>query len=1206
MNFLKKHNIMITKKLNLIIVAITLLFTNLIQSQTISNQWAATDALGRKLMPEKIAGLTRQNKFVGIFYWDWHTEGIAAFDPMGNMTQILAQNPGIELDPNWKNVLPPILWWDEPLFGYYRSTDDWVLRKHAEMLADAGVDAVFFDCTNGTYTWKTAYSKLLPNWTQAQQDGVNAPKIVFMLPFGDIASTTISINEIYKDIYLPQTYKNLWFMWNGKPLIMAYPELEPQPRQTAGLKFTAMAPFTSISASCPSYANNSGNLTFKLFKWNTDYTTSVAATPISSQTFVNYTDNANLVLQFTTQPAGDYLWELCDGTEMVGVWKWTDSTDPVTSYFNGVPVTDGNYSCQILYPPTNYSSLTHGTTHTPVQIFGTGITQARIDSIKNFFTFRPGQPDYVAGPTVGRNDQWGWLENYPQHGYVTKIGGGYEEVTVGVAQNASDDSKGKATGFNTAGTYGRSYTKANGYDTRPDAYLKGLNFQEQWSKAFEIDPDLVFVTGFNEWTAGANPPLSGTFPTYWVWDEYDWERSRDIEPVKSWGNKGDVYYNQLVNNVRKFKGMSASDTVSASKTIDLINLADWNDVKPLYKSYAGNTLHRNSQGQGNTLFYTNTTGRNDIVSAKVARDNSYLYFTVQTANNLTPQTDSKWMRLFIDIDRNKSTGWEGYDFVLNRNSPTDSATIEQSTNAWLWTKVGSASYAINGKTLVLKIKRSILGITDGSSLNLEFKWSDNMQEDGNIMDFYINGDVAPGGRFNYIYKTNWTDDRYLVDEAPIGVNNDIKSELYAGVFDTIPKFNTLKLSQTDYLQTISLPTYTSKNFALNQTGYISVPTKDTYIFTLNTDLLARVYIGGQLVVSSSKTSGQQIGTIQLMPGKHAVKLEYITQAANTQLLDLKMSSSTMPINSIQPTALFKENVTPSVSITFNRPQIYYSPVDSVVIVKAIDLDGSISKVEIYDNNQFISTSNTGSFALKNLNVGTHSMYVMAYDNDGVSTESNFLNFTVKQAFAVPGTIDVLNFMNGKSVTTTTSNDVDGGSSIKVAYGWVEYPINIPVEGTYRITFRVPASSTSKIITLKSNFGTLGTIDVGNTGSSQPWFSVSKDFVLNAGIHNMHLDCASQIIIHHIDFAMGANALETPNALQVNVSPNPSSSDFLVRVRDPQSTLAIYDILGRLVTSMDTKLNSFERRIGQELNPGVYLLVVCSKKGAKQQVKIVKK
>jgi hypothetical protein len=40
-----------------------------------------------------------------------------------------------------------------------------------------------------------------------------------------------------------------------------------------------------------------------------------------------------------------------------------------------------------------------------------------------------------------------------------------------------------------------------------------------------------------------------------------------------------------------------------------------------------------------------------------------------------------------------------------------------------------------------------------SSFRLEFKWSDNMQNDKDPLDWYINGDVAPGGRFNYIYST---------------------------------------------------------------------------------------------------------------------------------------------------------------------------------------------------------------------------------------------------------------------------------------------------------------------------------------------------------------------------------------------------------------------------------------------------------------------
>ncbi len=61
--------------------------------------------------------------------------------------------------PAWKNWRAHYFW-EEPLLGYYSTFDPWVLRKHAEMLADAKVDAVFFDCTNGDLTWDKSYKTL--------------------------------------------------------------------------------------------------------------------------------------------------------------------------------------------------------------------------------------------------------------------------------------------------------------------------------------------------------------------------------------------------------------------------------------------------------------------------------------------------------------------------------------------------------------------------------------------------------------------------------------------------------------------------------------------------------------------------------------------------------------------------------------------------------------------------------------------------------------------------------------------------------------------------------------------------------------------------------------------------------------------------------------------------------------------------------------
>ena len=597
-------------KKNWLLTALFLSFSVLSVAQDVvvnSDHWAATDALGRTVGRYDRA---EKDKQVFMFYWTWHERYDAPGTEVKNNTEIIRQYPEAMQDANhpaWTKKATGNYFWGEPLFGYYRTTDTWVLRKHAELLADAKVDGVFFDCTNGTFTWDASTDSLLYAWDQAQKEGVNVPKIAFMLPFGFSENSLYSLRHLYDRLYSKGKYKNLWLHWNGQPVIMAYPH--------------------------------------------------------------NLTDSE----------------------------------------------------------------------------------QDR--AIKEFFTFRPGQPDYVDGPNPAFPNQWGWLENYPQHGYVPTPDGSYELVTVGIAQNACPETRGHCSAFNKPGSHSRSYSKRKGFDPRPDGYLYGWNFLEQWDRAYELDPKAVFITGWNEWIAGKytreNSPWTGD-PFSFV-DQFDSDRSRDIEPVKTWGDYGDVYYLQLVDRVRKFKGTDAQPTVSAPVSIMPGQWKKWADVQPFYASYKGNTRHRNAKACSQ-YHYVNTTGRNDIVGAKVARDDKFVCFYVETADKLTPSSDAAWMRLFIDADRNKQTGWQGYDFIVNYRNPMGGKAFVQKShqNKWIWHNCGEASMSVNGNKMMLRIPRKVLGM-ERSKLDFEFKWSDNMQDEGNLMDFYVNGDVAPGGRFNYVY-----------------------------------------------------------------------------------------------------------------------------------------------------------------------------------------------------------------------------------------------------------------------------------------------------------------------------------------------------------------------------------------------------------------------------------------------------------------------
>lgn len=190
--------------------------------------WAMTDGLGRTLSLKGDVKEKDNSKFVGLFYWTWHTNFGSWLEPQ-NATEILTEHPEILYDFDSPYWMPDErypdgrpFFWEEPLWGYYLDTDEYILRKNAQLIADAGVDVIFFDCTNGTSTWDESCLKLFEVFGRAKADGVNVPKVAYMLPFGTSEETTISLKHLYDEIYSKELYKDLWFMWDGKPMIMAH------------------------------------------------------------------------------------------------------------------------------------------------------------------------------------------------------------------------------------------------------------------------------------------------------------------------------------------------------------------------------------------------------------------------------------------------------------------------------------------------------------------------------------------------------------------------------------------------------------------------------------------------------------------------------------------------------------------------------------------------------------------------------------------------------------------------------------------------------------------------------------------------------------------------------------------------------------------------------------------------------------------------
>lgn len=192
-----------------------------------SDTWGAVDALGRSLPDSSECGLpptgtsNRDRRFVGIFYFLTHLAPNS--NPIYDNTQIIGKHP------NHPNFGPPYSehWWGKPEFGYYRNDDPWVIRKHLQMLEVAGVDTLVFDVTNGP-TYPQAYRAIFKVMEQMRAEGLHPPKFMFITH----AHTLAVVNKLWQNIYRDGNWKNQWFLWDGKPIILANPaKLTPQFRQ---------------------------------------------------------------------------------------------------------------------------------------------------------------------------------------------------------------------------------------------------------------------------------------------------------------------------------------------------------------------------------------------------------------------------------------------------------------------------------------------------------------------------------------------------------------------------------------------------------------------------------------------------------------------------------------------------------------------------------------------------------------------------------------------------------------------------------------------------------------------------------------------------------------------------------------------------------------------------------------------------------------
>jgi len=361
-----------------------------------------------------------------------------------------------------------------------------------------------------------------------------------------------------------------------------------------------------------------------------------------------------------------------------------------------------------------------------------------------------------------KRNAWPWIDFTLKQQYFRNAAGEKEAMSVSVAQHSGTIRFSDSRIYGDRSNRGRSfypYYEGRAYKgtydlLSEDSYLYGYNFGSQFARAILENVRYVLVTGWNEWVAGRQDPYTdGQNNRVSFVDTCGVEFSRDIEMTR--GYYFDNYYMQLAANIQALKGAVPDVVQDMRKTINITGSFDqWDDVIVTYTDAEGDNKNRDSLGYGYTR-YTDKTGRNDIVKAKVTADNQSLYFYVQTAAPITCyDNNSAWMQLFLNIDGD-TTGWYGYDYLIADTVADDFTLTAVRFTGDTRTAVenaGTVSMQVSGCEMMVEVPLAMLGITDYKNIVLEFKWADSAAGIDAMEDFYCEGDAAPLGRMNWVYR----------------------------------------------------------------------------------------------------------------------------------------------------------------------------------------------------------------------------------------------------------------------------------------------------------------------------------------------------------------------------------------------------------------------------------------------------------------------
>ena len=373
-------------------------------------------------------------------------------------------------------------------------------------------------------------------------------------------------------------------------------------------------------------------------------------------------------------------------------------------------------------------------------------------TLANYFQFKTSQ-----WPTESKkSNAIPWVDfKYPQevHDGWMNVSPAQHSKTVAMSDVGSNPGRGYDFSRWTGGYWGGYWTNAND----SNYVAQGRNYDQQWDTVYNNDSSLnyVFITQWNEWIAGKQATTADSSigrGNYLMCDNYSEEYSRDLEPSKT--DIGDNFYMQTIQNIRSYAYTDPVKYKNQGVQIDISNFdaSQWSAVKTVYKDFAGDAIERDYPVLDGSYNLYDNSNRNDIVTTYVCRDNTYVYFRVETKEDITEYTDGdrNWMNILIKTENGGNNSLHGYQYCINYLKNGNKTMVVKRSSTGGWDQAGLGDIYVSGNVMQVRVPLSALGLT-ATNYYMEFKVCDNVTGKNDINNFYLKGDSAPIGRMSYTF-----------------------------------------------------------------------------------------------------------------------------------------------------------------------------------------------------------------------------------------------------------------------------------------------------------------------------------------------------------------------------------------------------------------------------------------------------------------------